>query len=100
MKKILLSALAVLLTLSVFASAKPKVVSVTSPDGQVEVKVIVGDDIRYDVVSHGQTLMKANKLAMKLRNRTGYPHGPQRWLCRQTDPSKIMVTLPFFDVKK
>lgn len=70
MKKILLSALAVLLTLSVFASAKPKVVSVTSPDGQVEVKVIVGDDIRYDVVSHGQTLMKANKLAMKLRNRT------------------------------
>lgn len=70
MKRILFSALAALMTLSVFAAAKPKVVTVKSPDGQIELKVTLADDIRYDVVSHGQALMSANKVAMQLRNRT------------------------------
>lgn len=59
-----------MMTLSLCAAVKPKVVTVKSPDAQVELKVTIADDIRYDVVSHGQTMMSANKVAMKLRNRT------------------------------
>ena len=70
MKKIIIATVAALVSIVAFGAAKPKTYSVKSPDGQVEVKVTVADDIRYDVVSHGETLMSANKVAMQLRNCT------------------------------
>lgn len=59
-----------LTAVSVLAAAKPRILSVKSPDGQLEVKVTVGADIRYDVVSHGQTLMSGNKVALRLKDCT------------------------------
>ncbi|MCF0175626.1 MAG: glycoside hydrolase family 97 protein [Bacteroidales bacterium] len=70
MRKFIITALAALVSLAAFAAAKPKICSVSSPDGQINVKVTIADDIRYDVVSHGETLMAGNKVAMKLRNCT------------------------------
>lgn len=69
-RKFSLALVALMLSMVTIASAKPKTISVKSPDGQTEVRVTVAGDIRYDVISHGETLMKGNKVAMKLSDRT------------------------------
>lgn len=70
MNRIFLSLLAVLLGISASAATKSKTISVKSPDGQTEVKVTVAEDIRYDVISKGETLMAGNRIALKLSDRT------------------------------
>lgn len=69
-----LSAASILLAaiLSVTASAAPKskTINVKSPDGQTEVIVTVAGDIRYDLISKGETLMSGNKVALHLADRT------------------------------
>ena len=70
MKKIISLCLAALVGLVASGASKAKIVSVKSPDGQTVVNVTIADDIRYDVVSHGETLMSANKVALTLRDRT------------------------------
>jgi len=52
------------------AAPKERVYNVKSPDGQTCVTVTVGADIRYDVVSQGETLMAGNDIALVLRDRT------------------------------
>lgn len=59
----------VLPVVSVAAAPKPKTISVKSPDGQTEVVVTVAGDIRYDVISRGEKLMSANKVALQLGDR-------------------------------
>lgn len=49
---------------------KAKTYDVKSPDGQTSVRVTVGEDIRYDVISHGEEVMKGNDIALVLRDRT------------------------------
>ena len=57
---------------SLLASAAPKsrTLSVKSPDGATEVTVTVAESISYDVTRDGQTLMKGNKVALRLSDRT------------------------------
>ncbi len=45
-----------------------KSVTATSPDGQVQLAVTIGDRIYYDVTSHGETLLKQCHIGMTLRN--------------------------------
>ena len=52
--------------LSVYAQ---KVVTAKSPDGQTSVNVTLSDRIYYDVVSHGETLLKQSVIGMQLRNK-------------------------------
>lgn len=47
-----------------------KVVTAQSPDGQTCVNVTLSDRIYYDVVSHGETLLKQSMVGMQLRDRT------------------------------
>ena len=47
-----------------------KVVTALSPDGQTCVNVTLSDRIYYDVVSHGETLLKQSMVGMQLRDRT------------------------------
>lgn len=51
------------------AAGKSKTISVKSPDGNTEVVVTVAGDIRYDVISRGETLMTGNKVALCLSDR-------------------------------
>ena len=43
-----------------------KSLNVESPDGQISVRIRLSDRIYYDIVSHGETLMADNHLAMQL----------------------------------
>ncbi len=52
------------------APGKSKTITVKSPDGQTEVVVTVAGDVRYDIISKGETLMKGNKVALCLADRT------------------------------
>jgi len=70
MKRIAITLLAALLSVAAVAATKSKTISVKSPNGQTEVKVTVAGDIRYDVISNGETLMAGNKVAMRLSDRT------------------------------
>lgn len=45
-----------------------KSVTATSPDGQVQLAVTIGDRIYYDVTSHGETLLKQCHIGMTLRD--------------------------------
>lgn len=53
-----------------FAASGARTISVKSPDGQTEVVVTVAGDIRYDVISRGETLMAGNRVALCLDGRT------------------------------
>lgn len=53
-----------------FAASGARTISVKSPDGQTEVVVTVAEDIRYDVISRGETLMAGNRVALCLDGRT------------------------------
>ncbi len=57
-----------LLAFAFFSSlvAKDKMVSVKSPDGQVEVNITVSDKIYYDVTSHGELLFKQSHIGLEL----------------------------------
>ena len=43
-----------------------KIVSVKSPDGQVQLNVTLSDKVYYDVISHGETLIEKGHLGMTL----------------------------------
>lgn len=64
--KIVLFAL-LCLSIPVFGQKK---VSVSSPDGNITVNVTVGDDLRYDVISNGELLLKNSRVSMTLSDRT------------------------------
>ena len=55
---------------STYAASKTKTIGVKSPDGRTEVIVTVAGDVRYDIVSNGDTLMSGNKVALRLADRT------------------------------
>ncbi len=61
--------MAFLLMFSLAASAN-KTLSASSPDKQIQVNITLSDRIYYDVVSHGETLLKQSHLALSLRNLT------------------------------
>ena len=67
MKKFLL--LAMLASAAAIACAQ-KQVSASSPDGQMTVRVTLGDRIYYDVESHGEKLFQQCHIGMTLRDRT------------------------------
>ena len=62
--------LAFILTVTASAAPKPKTINVKSPNGETEVIVTVAGDIKYDLISKGETLMAGNKVAMHLADRT------------------------------
>ena len=43
-----------------------KIVSVKSPDGQVQLNVTLSDKVYYDVISRGETLIEKGHLGMTL----------------------------------
>lgn len=53
-----------------FSAYAQKVVTAQSPDKQTVLKVTLSDGIYYDVVSHGETLLKKSVIGMQLRDRT------------------------------
>lgn len=65
--RILSFILAVSASLPVYAQ---KAVTAKSPDGQTSVTVTLSDRIYYDVVSHGETLLKESVVGMQLRDKT------------------------------
>lgn len=65
--RILSFILAVSASLPVYAQ---KAVTAKSPDGQTSVTVTLSDRISYDVVSHGETLLKESVVGMQLRDKT------------------------------
>ena len=65
--RILSFILAVSASLPVYAQ---KTVTAKSPDGQTSVTVTLSDRIYYDVVSHGETLLKESVVGMQLRDKT------------------------------
>ena len=62
--------LAAILTVTASAAPKSKTINVKSPNGETELTVTVAGDIRYDLISKGETLMAGNKVAMHLADRT------------------------------
>ena len=60
----------ILLTIFCLPVQAQKGVSAQSPDGHTTVKVTLSDRIYYDVVSHGETLLKQSIIGMQLRDRT------------------------------
>lgn len=63
MKRLLAALSICAITFCAFAQKK---LSVSSPDGQVKVNITLSDKIYYDVVSHGETLMKDNHIGMDI----------------------------------
>ncbi len=62
-----------ILLLALFTSLpmlSQKKVNVSSPNGEIQVNVTLCDKIYYDVISHGDTLLKKSHLAMNLSDRT------------------------------
>jgi alpha-glucosidase len=58
------------LCLSFSAVAAEKTYLLASPDGGIEVKVTVGDVIRYDVSCNGKLLFAGNRVQLQLQNET------------------------------
>lgn len=69
MKKNRIVSVIIMLVASLSCYAQ-KVVTAQSPDGQTCVNVTLSDRIYYDVVSHGETLLKQSMVGMQLRDRT------------------------------
>lgn len=69
MKKNRIISVIIMLVASLSCYAQ-KVVTAQSPDGQTCVNVTLSDRIYYDVVSHGETLLKQSMVGMQLRDRT------------------------------
>ena len=61
--------LAAVLTVTASAAPKTRIINVKSPNGETEVTVTVAGDIRYDLISKGETLMSGNKIALHLADR-------------------------------
>ena len=61
--------LAAILTVTASAAPKTRIINVKSPNGETEVTVTVAGDIRYDLISKGETLMSGNKIALHLADR-------------------------------
>jgi alpha-glucosidase len=60
----------VLMAATCLSGYAQKVVSAQSPDGQTSVSVTLSDRIYYDLVSHGETLMKQSVIGMQLSDKT------------------------------
>ena len=60
----------ILLAAISFCAYARKVVTALSPDKQTTVSVTLSDRIYYDVVSHGETLLKQSVIGMQLNDRT------------------------------
>lgn len=58
---------ALFLSLPTYAQKR---VTVDSPDGQTHVQITLSDKIYYDVISHGDTLLRQSHLGMTLRDRS------------------------------
>lgn len=57
-----------LLALSLGNVLNAKEYVVSSPDKAIQMKLVVEEDISYDVMYHGKTLMKQNQIALELSN--------------------------------
>ena len=60
----------ILLSAAFIPGFAQKVVTAQSPDGQTIVSVTLADRIYYDLVSHGETLLKQSVIGMQLSDRT------------------------------
>ena len=60
----------VLMAAACLSGYAQKVVKAQSPDGQTSVSVTLSDRIYYDVVSHGETLLKQSVIGMQLSDKT------------------------------
>ena len=69
MKKNRIVSVIIMLVASLSCYAQ-KAVTAKSPDGQTSVTVTLSDRIYYDVVSHGETLLKESVVGMQLRDKT------------------------------
>ena len=58
-----------LLVLSLGNVLSAKEYLVSSPDKAIQMKLVVEENISYDVVYHGKTLMKQNQIALELSNK-------------------------------
>ena len=65
-KSLLTLVFLLVLSLGNVLNAKEYVVS--SPDKAIQMKLVVEEDISYDVMYHGKTLMKQNQIALELSN--------------------------------
>ena len=57
-----------LLVLSLGNVLNAKEYVVSSPDKAIQMKLVVEENISYDVMYHGKTLMKQNQIALELSN--------------------------------
>ena len=57
-----------LLVLSLGNVLNAKEYVVSSPDKAIQMKLVVEEEISYDVMYHGKTLMKQNQIALELSN--------------------------------
>lgn len=57
-----------LLVLSLGNVLSVKEYLVSSPDKAIQMKLVVEENISYDVMYHGKTLMKQNQIALELSN--------------------------------
>lgn len=87
--------LILMLSLSVSSYAQ-KNVTAQSPDGQTSVRVTLSDGIYYDVVSHGETLLKQSVIGMHLSDRT---LGEKPVLKRKSVKNVEETVTPIFPLK-
>lgn len=87
--------LILMLSLSVSSYAQ-KNVTAQSPDGQTSVSVTLSDGIYYDVVSHGETLLKQSVIGMHLSDRT---LGEKPVLKRKSVKNVEETVTPIFPLK-
>ncbi len=87
--------LVLMLSISISSYAQ-KVITAQSPDGQTSVSVTLSDGIYYDVVSHGETLLKQSVIGMHLSDRT---LGEKPVLKRKSVKNVEETVTPIFPLK-